>query len=132
MKLSEAVNAGQEFAAHQQQNGRYWRFTADYSLAADDIAADVLFTAYLGLTRGKGLIEIARTLQFGPRPTDNACFLIQDTLFKHWRVLGQDCRDAFGLPLQHPVSLWKYLVSLNDEARLSRNEIAGMLRTAGY
>ena len=148
MKLSDAIEAGTQYAQREVHTGGYWKFTQAYSLDATRIGADPLFAAFLGRYQGGGLVRVvsalkgqrhaANAVSEGLSPTTVACFLVIDGLNRAFRHLGETCSDDLWTAAekaQAPVpgkseSLWLYLCRLNDESRWSRAEIVDLLRAA--
>lgn len=149
MKLSDAIEAGTQYAQREVHTGGYWRFSQSFSLDATRIGADPLFAAFLGRYQGGGLVRVvsalkgqrhaANAVSEGLSPTTVACFLVIDGLNRAFRDLGETCGDAIrtaaeksGAPAPgRKESLWMYVCRLNDEARWSRSEIVELLRAAG-
>ena len=140
MKLSDAIEAGSQYAQLEVHNGRYWSFTRDFSLAASKIGADPLFAAYLGVYQGGGLLAVIRALKSRDRPVDAACWIVLDGLSKKFRSLGETCSDAIrtaardtqATPPGRNESLWMYLCRMNDEHSWDRSSVVALLRSAGY
>ena len=140
MKLSDAIEAGTQYALIEVHNGRYWQFTRDFSLASTKIGADSLFSAFLGVYQGGGLLAVIRALKSRDRPTDAACWIVLDGLSKKFRELDETCSDAIrtaareaqAVPPGRNESLWMYVCRINDEHSWDRASVAAFLRSAGY
>lgn len=140
MKLSDAIEAGNDFAQLELHNGRFFKFTRDYSFASSKIGADPLFAAYLGKYKGSGLLDVVRALKSHDRPTESACWLILDGLSRAFRDLGATCSDAIktvageqsapAVPGKKE-SLWMYVCRMNDVHKWPRHMTIDLLRSAG-